>query len=383
MDRRRFLQGMLAAGVLSVLPTPLLAAKANRTLVMLHLNGGNDGLNTVIPYAEPLYYRLRPTLSVARKQVLPLDGQLGLHPRMKPLRGLYEDGKLAVVQGVGYENPDLSHFRSTDIWYSATAGHGRFGWAGRAIDTSGTCEASRLPAVSIGSSSAFSLTGKRGESPCLTDPKRLELPRSLADVIARYGEYARQPGLKGEVGRLGVQAADLARRLGGLHTGQLPAGAGLARDLRLALALLEADLGLRFLHLSMGGYDTHVNQAGAHGELLAQLSQALAVFQTELERRGLAERVITMIFSEFGRRPQENSGGGTDHGTAAPVLLLGARVKPGLLGEQPSLDRLSAGNLRHSLDFRRVYAGLLKDWMGVDPAPVLGNHLALECVERS
>ncbi len=377
--RRRFLQGLLVAGTACLLPTTA-AINQDKILVMIHLNGGNDGLNTVIPYRSELYRRLRPTLAVPTKEVLPLDNQLAFHPALEGLRELYEEGQLGVVLGVGYDNPNLSHFRSTEVWYSGGTEVTKAGWIGRAIDTRGTCES--LTAAGIGHS-PYSLSSSTGPAPDLSNPVRLAIPRQLAKVEKRYAQWKGRQGLAGQVGRAGQKAFQVSRELVKVRPADQPEGHGLARDLRLAVGLLEADLGIRYLQLMIQRFDTHDNQANQHAQLLERLSQALTGFQQELRRRGLAQKVVTVVFSEFGRRPQENSGGGTDHGTAGPVFVLGEKVRGGLHGRQPQLEDLVDGNLRHHVDFRQVYAGLLDSWCEVSPNQVVGRAKPLNLIERS
>ena len=377
-SRRQFLRGMVVAGFATLLPAPTLARQREKALVMIHLNGGNDGLNTVIPFRDPLYERLRPTLAVPTKQVLPVTRDLAFHPALGGMRELYEDGDLGVVLGVGYDRPNLSHFRSTEIWYSGTKDMVDRGWLRRAIDCSGTCDA--LTGASIGHS-PLALNGPGGPAPDLRDPRKFKIPDSVSPVLSEYRAWSGQKGLRGQVGALGVSAEEVSRKLARVKTASRPAGPGLARDLRLVLGLLEADLGIRFLHLSMPGFDTHDGQASSHQGLLERLSRAVSAFQKELERRGLADSVTTVMFSEFGRRPKENSGGGTDHGTAGPLFVLGKGARGGLHGSQPSLDDLVDGNLKHSVDFRQVYAGLLKDWSDISPAEIVSGHPPLNLIQ--
>lgn len=381
-SRRRFLQGLIVAGAATLIPSlPASASSRQKTLVMIHLNGGNDGLNTVIPYKDPLYRKLRPTLAQKSKLVLPIDGEFGFHPAMGGMRDLYESGDMGVVLGVGYDNPNLSHFRSTEIWYSAATETQDSGWLNRAIDCSGTCDA--LSGASIGHS-PFALSGPAGPAPNLHDPSRFAIPPSLDTIEADYLKWSKRSGLEGQVGQLGVSALEVSRRLTRVKPSKTPRGPGLAKDLRLVLGLLESDLEVKFLHLSMPGFDTHDGQASAHHSLLERLSKAVTAFQSELERRGLADDVLTVLFSEFGRRPKENSGGGTDHGTAGPLFVIGKSANPGLHGRQPRLDQLDGGNLKHSVDFRRVYSSLLKDWCGLAEADrIIKGYAPLPIIKKA
>ena len=360
LSRRNFLQGLVTAGICSLMPSSATPLKnRERVLIMIHLNGGNDGLNTVIPYRDPLYRKLRPTLAIPQQKLLKLDQDLGFHPVMEEMRALYEEGDLGIVQGVGYENPNLSHFRSTEVWYSAAQIPQEKGWLSRAIDCSKTCDA--LTGVSLGHT-PFALGGSQGPAPNLSDPARFQLPSEVHSLRSEYEAWSKKSGLQSHVGRLGLDSFEVAQKLSRIKRAARPRGPGIAKDLRLVLGLLEADLGIQFLHLSMSGFDTHDGQASTHANLLRRLSKSLGEFQSELERRGLADRVLTVLFSEFGRRPQENSGGGTDHGTAGPMFIVGKSAKGGIVGAPSRLDSLVNGNLRHHIDFRRVYSSLLRDW---------------------
>ncbi|MBT9589114.1 DUF1501 domain-containing protein [bacterium] len=380
MNRRNFLQMALLGGTLLALPGAVAPSNLPRrsTLIVLHLNGGNDGLNTVVPYQHPLYGRLRPGLALSPREVLPLERGLGLHRSLSGLHKLFSEGQMAIALGVGYPDPSFSHFRSAEIWNSGATDQASTGWLGRYLDLSRTCEG--VPAASLQPTPPMCLYGAKGPGLSFTDPDRFRLPESLQGIDKLYAEESKRSGARGLVGRQGGVALAVARRLSKIRPAQQPQGPGLARDLRTALALLEADLGLQVLHLSMDGFDTHVNQRAQHARLLEQLSQSLSVFQQELARRGLAEQVLTMVYSEFGRRPAENSGGGTDHGTAGPVFLIGPGVRPGFHGQQSDLEKLENDNLRHTLDFRSIYAGLLEGWLGAEPQRVLANTRPLVCV---
>lgn len=369
--RRNFLKTAGALGALMMLPGNLLAATGGgeRTLVLLHLRGGNDGLNTVVPYRDKLYYKMRPTLAIRAKDVLSLNQELGLHPSMTGFAKLYESGRLAVINGVGYPDPSLSHFKSTEIWYGATRNVVEGGWAGRFLDQQGS---DGLGGLALDSNMPLSLQGKTQFSPACTDLQQFHLPSSMRSALPLYRGMTGRADTLGEVARMGASGLEVAKKLSRLRPHELDLGGDLAGDLGTVLSLLKADLGLKVVQLSLDGFDTHVNQPEDHGYLLRQLSDGLLAFQTELQRMGLEDRVLTLVFSEFGRRPKENYAAGTDHGTAGPLFLIGKGVKPGFHGIQPRLDRLDDGNLQHTVDFRQVYASLLESWFQVEPQSVLG-----------
>lgn len=355
MKRREFMQGLLALGAFSVLPAPA-RARAARRLVMIHLFGGNDGLNTVVPWKEAAYQKARPGLAL--KQVLPLSGGLGLHPALAPLLPLWQRGKLAVVQGVGYPEPNRSHFISADIWQSAGLSSND-GWLGRLaaargwdsvqVDDQALCRALWQPA----DSSRVSLCVRSDQSPPLKRPAWMR--RVLEDL---YGGCPHT--------YLGKTYARL-----GACQGEHWQGPPLQASLRAMLDLWPQG---RLFHTSLGGFDHHSDQLNRHSKALGELATALAEFYGQLQRRGWEKETLICVYSEFGRRVEENASGGTDHGGAAPCFLLGGGVKGGLYGEHPSLSRLVDGDLALEYDFRQVYASILEDWLEADARVVLGRE---------
>jgi uncharacterized protein (DUF1501 family) len=386
LDRRELLGLGLALGGLTLFPRalraePRAAAGVRRTVVLLHLVGGNDGLNTLVPVGAARYRALRPTLALGRESLVPLGDGLGLHPSLRPLEPLWASKHLAVVAGVGYPRPDYSHFRATEIWQTAEPDRApRLGWVGRALGE--RPRAVPLRALAIAREQPLALVAAEPTVATLTDFARFRLPVGLEDVAALYasgaGGGSGATGAVAEVAHAGERALALAARIASLKPADGPFQGALGGDLRKALALLAADLDLEALHLGFGGFDTHAAQARPHGELLGQLAQNLAAWQGELARRKLDERVVTVVYSEFGRRAEENASAGTDHGSAGPVFVLGAGLHGGLHGAQPSLDDLDDGNLRFTTDFRRLYAALVAHAWGQDPRPVVGDHAPLE-----
>ena len=382
LTRRDLMSAAAAAGSLLLFPRFLRAGDAapgskRRTLVLLHLVGGNDGLNTVVPYAHARYAKLRPTLAHDRGAVVKLSDALGLHPALRGLEPQWKKGRLAIVNGVGYPKPDFSHFRATEIWQTAEPEKSpTYGWIGRTMDENP--RAAPLRAIAIGKEPPLTLAAATPGAATLDDFARFRLPAGLEAVAHLYGRYATLDGARGEVGRAGQEALDVAKRIAGLTPAEGSYYGPLGDSLRKVVALLAGDLGLEAIHLGYGGFDTHANQSRLHAELLGPLGNNLNAFQEHLERLGLADRVVTMVFSEFGRRAAENVSGGTDHGSAGPVFVLGRGVHGGLHGEHPSLDDLDDDNLRFTTDFRRIYASLMRDALGVDPVAVLGNHAPLE-----
>lgn len=385
IDRRSILKGLFALPAFAVVGSradgalrtayPVAGAPGSelvrRALVMVHLAGGNDGLNTVVPIGDPAYAKLRPALALSRADVLPIDRGMALHPALGGFKRLYERGQLAIVQGVGYPNPDFSHFRATEIWEAGDPSGGSSGWIGRYLDETSSRRGLRAVALSkeqpplvLASSSSPAVT--------VSDPASFRPPANAAALRNMYAAYAAQPAARHMVGEAGIEtlnAATTISSLRGASAVNYPPGE-LSADLRRAAELLAAGVGVEVLHLSFGGFDTHVNQIGKHRQLLNQVGGAFAAFQQDLERRGIARNVATVVYSEFGRRPAENFGGGTDHGSAGPVFVIGDGVRGGLHGDSPSLTSLDGGNLRFSTDFRSVFGGVVRDCLNGDPAAV-------------
>jgi uncharacterized protein (DUF1501 family) len=380
LDRREFLGAALAVGGVLAFPRALRAAPVpgapRRTVVMLHLVGGNDGLNTVVPYASRRYKALRPTLALGAGDVVKLSDSLGLHPSLRPLEDLWRKQRLAILNGVGYPDPDYSHFRATEIWQTAEPTRApKFGWLGRVIDAR---PAAPLSAVALGREQPLALNAATPSVATLTDFDRFRLPPALERAAALYARAEGRTGAAAAVAEAGERALGIAAKIARLAPDGGAMAGPLGDDLRRALALLKAGLDLDALHLSFGGFDTHATQARTHGELLAAVAQNLAQWQERLERAGLGERVVTVVYSEFGRRAEENASAGTDHGSAAPVFVLGQGVRGGFHGEAPSLDDLDGGNLRFTTDFRRLYAALVRHAWDLDPTPILGEFTPLE-----
>lgn len=299
--------GLVAAPhIASAAAAPSATPRTGRTLILLHLAGGNDGLNTIIPYADPMYYELRPRLSKAARGVLPIDGRVGFHPALAPLVPLFDQGRLAIIQGVGYPDPDYSHVGSCRIW---TTGQ-------------------REPADAEPWWQRI-LAYQPSMSACATAVSAVP---SNDDVRSRTAETAVAPG------PIARSLANVAQSIASPHP---PA----------------------VVSVRMDGFDTHADQLPTHARLLGELAEALATFQADIESRGLADRVMLMAWSEFGRRPAENAANGTDHGTAGPVFVLGKNVRGGLHGRAPSLRDTDFGNLLHTVDFRRAYETTAVRWL--------------------
>lgn len=355
----------------------------DNVLVVCQLSGGNDGLNTVVPYANKKYYQLRPTLGIPEAQVLKLDEQLGLHPAMKGLHDLYREKKVAIVQGVGYPQPNRSHFKSMEIWQSASPdGKLRYGWIGRYFD--GAAARNPLnPVVAIGLSTEKprALNADVASIPCFAsltdiqsmvgDPDAERMLRQIQGMEAGQNTDTRVVQMANKTALDAM--ASLRDKLGAFTAKQTYANDRFGQGFKQIAQLVATSPQTRVIYFSAGGFDTHARQAEAHKNLLQGFSDAMLAFQRELEALGKDKKVTTLVFSEFGRRSYENASAGTDHGAAAPMMLIGGNVKGGIHGPIPDLDNLIDGDLRFAIDFRQVYATTVENWMGGDSAQVLGQ----------
>lgn len=367
----------------------------DRILVVVQLAGGNDGLNTVIPFGDDEYHRVRQGIRIAADQALTLEKSvgIGLHPQMTGMKELYDQGLLAVVQGVGYPNPNRSHFTSTDIWHTAdTSGIGD-GWIGRYFDNdcAGSPEGCNGHAgIAIGRSAPLAMQGRKYkpisfETEELFRWSGLDLHESMAEPYDQIAhgpapEDAPDPGSNAAFLTRTALDAQLASARIREAVKQRPLvaypGNPLARQLAMVGAMIRAGLETRVYYVSLGGFDTHAGQGGPngrHGNLLDQVSSSLAAFHADMKAQGNDGRVLTISFSEFGRRVAQNGSGGTDHGTAAPMFLMGPMVQPGVHGSHPSLTSLDNGDLKFHTDFRTVYSAIIDGWMGADAKAVLGG----------
>jgi uncharacterized protein (DUF1501 family) len=389
--RRTFLKSSIASSSLISLSgwaPGILRSAANgsphgeKVLVVLQLSGGNDGLNTVIPYGDDEYFRNRFTLAIPQSNLLQLDNYHGLHPSLKGFERLWQHRKLSIIQGVGYPEPNRSHFESMDLWHTAhqNTPSVRTGWLGRWSSTLPT--ETQLEAIHFGTErqplalasatrtalSLRSLDTFRNESDGLSP----ELWKRIA--TARVNEDS---GLLGYLQKNAGMAWEASQRLD--RIGQLTASGSkypqteLARKLSMVSTLIEADFPTRVYYVAMDGFDTHANQGESHAGLLKELGDAAEAFLDDLQQQGNGERVLLFVFSEFGRRLRENASRGTDHGAAAPVFVLGNQVRAGLVTRHPSLTDLQGGDLKHRVDYRQVYWTLLHQWLKADAKAILGR----------
>jgi len=358
----------------------------SRVLVVLQLDGGNDGINTLVPFGDEAYGKLRRKLRLPTERLLRVGDGLGLHPSMRGAADLLEGGRLAIVQGVGYPNPNRSHFESMAIWQDArrnrsgTEAEAR-GWLGRALDAA--APAGNGPdAVFVGDGSLpHALFSRRAVSTSFAKASdlALALPTPLLEASAAKAAASDSSDLAAFVNRTVTNAYATATELeaaasrGGDASARYPASE-LAKRLGMVARSIKAGSQARIYYVIQPGYDTHAIQLPTHARLLREFSEAIRAFLDDLAAARLAERVILLAFSEFGRRPDENGSLGTDHGTAGPVFLAGSGVQAGLVGKTPPLDDLRDGDLAWSTDFRRIYATLLDRWLELPADEILGGH---------
>jgi uncharacterized protein (DUF1501 family) len=365
-------------------------------LVVVQLAGGNDGLNTLVPYAMDEYYRARPRLAIPADKTLKVNDEFGLHPSLEGLRQLYDGGHLGLIQGVGYPNPNRSHFRSTDIWQTASDAStiSQRGWLGKYFDACCAGEdfaGGSAAGIAIGNQSPLAFVGDTPKSHTVAPTNQQgrgeagsammeNLPMDEAVEGASVDSLGGGQILNDPMAFLHRTALDARVNTEQVRsvTGRFSPSVGfpstrLGRELEFVSQMIAGSLPARVFYVSQGGYDTHQNQNGAHDNLLGELDAALSAFMKEMAAQKNLDRVMVMTFSEFGRRVAENGSAGTDHGAAAPCLVLGGKVRPGLHGTFPGFSNLDRGDLVHTADFRSVYATILKDWLDAPPEKILGR----------
>ncbi len=384
------------------------AARDERILVVVQLSGGNDGLNTVIPFTDDLYAAARPTLRLSANETLKLTDHLGLHPALTDFRGEYDAGRMAIVQNVGYPNPNRSHFRSMEIWHTGGDDNDPRqveGWLGRFFDAK--CQGAdprKLPGdigMSLGKVMPQAFRNHSNVGIAINDPATFQWNPSgetstLASVQEQIFQKLNQPSggsmtsmqTAGGISGSEPETIDFLR-----HTAMNAVIAGdsirgilkkergrgkypdsvLAEQLRMVASLVGGDFPSRIYYVAQGGYDTHADQLGSHARLLGDFNSSLSAFLDDLRNQKISDKVTVLAFSEFGRRVAENGSRGTDHGAAAPVFLFGDSVSGGLHGNPPNLADLVDGDVKHHIDFRQVYASLLDDWLQTPSKPVLGR----------
>src|SRR5215468_10991884 len=363
--------------------------KKDNVLVVLQLSGGNDALNTIVPYSDPLYLENRPVVRVDPERVLPINEAIGFNPNMAPIKELWDQGKVAIIQGVGYPNPVRSHFRSMDIWHTCEPDKvGTEGWLGRVVREFDPKKENVVTAVSFGPCLFRALSMPGVPVACIAGPLEtygfLPSIQDKAQRLAVLDRFSRMyqpiPGsgvmeYLGTTGLDSLKGADILKVAPGKYKSDVKyPNTSIARKLKGVAQVHFADLGTRVFYCDHGSFDTHAGQNPIHASLWSDLSQGLDAFMADLRAHQKADNVIVLIFSEFGRRVRDN-GSGTDHGAAGVTFVLGEAVKGGHYGEMPSLDarKLVQGDLNPNMDFRGIYSTILDKWMRLDPVPIVNG----------
>jgi uncharacterized protein (DUF1501 family) len=405
LSRRQFMRRTSLVSLYPIVPS-LLSRIANaataeadaKVLVVIQLDGGNDGINTVVPFGDDAYGRNRTALRLDTKKLHKLNDHVGLHPQMKAAKELFDDGRLTIVQGVGYPNPDRSHFRSMRIWQTASTDsddHNGYGWLGRALDEEKNKTTETQPgAIYVGREDApVALWGRRSEVMSVSNLDGMNLPFAANQLMPTHRDGPAQETADNALRLFTTQqvlsaysSADQFQRqmqsTGNQSSNKYPESE-LAGHLKIISQLIKSGSGARVFYASQSGYDTHASQLYTHAGLLNTLSEALKAFLNDLKSDKLDDRVVVLAFSEFGRRVKENDSQGTDHGAAAPVFLAGGKTAGGLVGATPDLSDLDSGDVKMSVDLRSIYAALLDDWLGVDSTAVLGKSFPKAKVLRT
>jgi uncharacterized protein (DUF1501 family) len=397
LTRRDFLaSGLLATSAGLVVP-PVLAkgvlAASNdgvhndHVLVVLQLGGGNDGLNTVVPYADPAYHDARPSIGVAADKVLHIDAHTGLNPALPGIKALYDAGRVAVVQGAGYDDPTYSHFEALRVWeYADPRQRASDGWLGRLLATQLDSHGHPLAGCALGQASTPAELRAGGATVSVIESAQsYDVQGGAGRQVAAPALYRRTPGVYGALFDQALATAEsgiAALRDSSKYTPAVPyadskvvygSKNSLAGSLQLTAQMIVTQPQVKVCHVVLGGFDTHQDEDQRQTALLTDVDGAVSAFFKDLDAHGAGGRVVMVTWSEFGRRVAENGSRGTDHGSANPMFVIGAPVRGGLYGAQPSLTDLDGGNLKHTVDFRSVYQALIRDWLGGDSESVLGQ----------
>ena len=392
MKRRTFLKNTSLASTTFMVPSFLknfqkkqhFSSRAGKILVVVQLSGGNDGLNTIIPYQNDIYYKSRPNLGIPKNEVLKITDDLGWNPAMSAMRPLYDKGLLSIVNNVGYPNPDRSHFRSMDIWHTASDSdkYLESGWIGRYLDSNcQTC--TPYSALELDDSLSLALKGKASNGFAMKNPKQL---KKMTDnrLLKAFGQQEHDHDHE-EVAYLyktlidTQSSADYLFQQSKVYTSKVSyPNTAFGKDLKQTAELITADTDTQVYYLSLSGFDTHANQKNTQERLLKQYAEGMEAFVDDLRQNNLLNDTLILTFSEFGRRVGQNASNGTDHGTANNLYLIGGNLKnPGFYNEGPDLTKLDKGDLIYKVDFRNVYATVLNQWLDADAPAILGKKFDL------
>lgn len=388
IKRKEFIQvGSLATAsfmlpkFLKAFERPVMVPPGNKVVVVIQFSGGNDGLNTVIPVRNDIYYRERPRLGIVKDKALLLTDETGLNPALGSFKGLYDDGSLAIINSVGYPNPDRSHFRSMDIWQSASNSNEyvNTGWLGRYLDAQ--CKGCDKPtqAVEIDDVLSLALKGEENKGLAFKDPGRLYNISNggfMKDVNSDHRHSEENVDYLYKTMSETLSSAEYIYRQSRVHpTSKTYPNTELGKDLKTIASLIFSDINTKVYYVSLGSFDTHVNQDNQQTRLFTELNDAVNAFTADLKKNNRFEDVLMMTFSEFGRRVSQNASNGTDHGTANNMFFISGGLKEkGMLNAMPDLADLNEGDLKHKIDFKDVYATVLNKWLDTDDKTILGKQ---------
>ncbi|HLK27608.1 MAG TPA: DUF1501 domain-containing protein [Puia sp.] len=390
IKRKQFIQlgslataSMMLPKFLKAFEKPMMVPQGNKVLVVLQMSGGNDGLNTVIPVRNDIYYRSRPHLGIEKDKALSITDEVALHPSLIGFKELFDDGSLGIMNSVGYPNPDRSHFRSMDIWQTASESNNYLytGWLGRYLDAQ--CAGCDKPtqALEIDDVLSLALKGENLKGIAMKDVGRLyntSRNKYYKDVLAHHKNSAEEKPVDYLYKTMAetLSSADYIFQQSKLHpsSAQYPK-TGLGKSLQTIASLIFSDINTKVYYVSLGSFDTHVNQQNEQQRLFTEMSDAVKAFVEDLKSNNLFEDVLLMTFSEFGRRVSQNASGGTDHGTANNMFLVSGGLKQkGLINPMPDLTDLNEGDLKYKIDFKDVYATVLNKWLSADDKNILGQR---------
>lgn len=390
IKRREFLHVGSLATTACMVPNFLKAFESNamvpagnKVLVVLQLSGGNDGLNTVIPVRDDIYFKARPGIGIRKDQALTLNDEAGLHPALKGLKELYDDGSLGILNCVGYPNPDRSHFRSMDIWHSASESdeYLHTGWLGRYLDAQCTGCDKPTQALEIDDVLSMALKGEQAKGLAMRDPKRLYMTANqkyFKEIISSHQDQAGEQPVDYLYKTMAetMSSADYIYQQSRLH----PPSSGypkteLGKSFQTIASLIFSDINTRVYYVSLGSFDTHINQGAQQQRLFTEMNEAISFFVKDLKAKGRFNDTLITTFSEFGRQVSQNASGGTDHGTANNMFFIGGGLnQQGILNPLPDLKDLQDGDLKHKVDFKNVYATILKNWLNADDKKIIGRQ---------
>ncbi len=389
MNRRNFIKQSALASTAFMVPDflrgfsarKMQSSRSGKILVVVQLSGGNDGLNTVVPFQNDIYYRSRPTLALPKNEVLSLSDELGLHPQMDGLRALYDEGLVSIINSVGYPNPDRSHFRSMDIWHTASNSDEYLstGWLGRYLDSNCVACEEAYHVLEMDDSLSLAVKGTERSGFAMGNPKRLKKATSnpFLEALGQQGYDQEEPVAYLYKTMIDTQSsADyLFEQSKKVESKGAYPPSRFGKDLKRIAELIMADTDTKIYYVSLSGFDTHANQKNVQARLLKQYSEGMQAFVKDLKQHGLLDDTLIMTFSEFGRRVSQNASNGTDHGTANNVFLIGGGLKkPGFYNQVPDLKHLDKGDLIYDIDFRRIYSSILDGWLESDSQDVLGER---------